>query len=152
MINFTEFLAERLQRTKLFEMAEARADAEKQIRALGRQVYYHLIKVLYYRDDLNYNKHLNDIDIWLLDLMEIYLKPNNKRVKAIDYYAWLYESPFGGTPLILEGLINNRLREYHTLPLSGINIDEVFQKFNELYLRVAEDLSRHEFNTIKDYI
>lgn len=139
------------------EMAEYRRDAERIIRGLNRQIILHLIKILYWKDEVNYNKHCNDIDTWLFNCMEIKLKPFSKRIPAKDYYFWLFEGPFSGSNdefLINQWntIVNKTLREYSNLPKTGISLEELHSKVKSIMKKVCVDLEKDEFNSIKDYL
>lgn len=77
--------------TELNEIATDRKKAEKVINGLGDEIFKHLIKILYWVDEINYNKHCNDINSWLYKIQDIELNPNSRRISEKDYYFWLYE-------------------------------------------------------------
>jgi hypothetical protein len=49
-----------------------------------------LIKILKWKDDVNYIKHCRDIDGWLRQIQLIKLKNNNKPQQR-DYFQWMFD-------------------------------------------------------------
>ena len=145
-------LAKRLASSHLYEMAESRKDAEKMIRGINTPIFEHLIKVLYWEDKVNYNKHVNDLDTWLLSIEKIRLKPNSKSVKSIDIYNWLYDSPFNNGIEYLSTYIYKYLKQYHKLPRTGLSLKSLEQKLQIIYKEVSKDIEETKFISIRQYL
>lgn len=153
MLYLKEWLAEKLQYTELFEMAETRAKAEKTIRGVGKEIIYHLAKVLYWEDALNKQKHLKDIQNWLRDIDDIELKPNNKKPKENDIYEWLWSAPFGnGCEWFHTKIINRRLEDYHELPRTNLSVEELYRELERICKEISRDISTDEFISIENYL
>ena len=74
-------------------MAFSKKECEKKITGLEPQINIHLIKVLAFEDDTNFNKHINDIVDWLLQIQKLdFNKKNNKFSKSF-YFDWLFVKP-----------------------------------------------------------
>ena len=139
------------EQTLLTEMATDRKKAEKVINGLGDEIFKHLIKILYWIDDINYNKHCTDINSWLYKIQDIELKPNSKRISVKDYYFWLYDE-FYSSKNQLNSTIKRKLKDYHNLKRTDITEEELYIKLQELYKHLCTDLSNNKFEDIKDYI
>lgn len=136
--------------SKVDEMSIPRKKAEDICTSLGWQIFEHLVKVLYWEDSVNYNKHLNDIDNWINKIDMIELKPNNKKVQEKDLYNWLYDE-FHSSSNQLNKVINKLNKSYGSLKVIN-NKESLNIKLKEIYTKLCKDLSLDNFNTIKDYI
>lgn len=144
---FLEFITE----TRFFEMAETRKKIKKKVDSLSEPIILYLVKVLYYEDKLNYNKYINDIDIWLNKLYMLECKPNSRVLSTEDYYEWLYEGSYNSLNVLKNRIINRQLKEYNELPIIT-SINELHIKLGNIYKQLSVDLHTGDFNTIKDYI
>ena len=147
METFREWL---IRRTELNEMAIDRSKAEKVITSLSDEVYEHLLKILYWKDELNYNKHIKDIDTWLIKVDRIEIKPNSKKLKTQDYLNWLYED-MHSSERQLEKTINKLSKDYGNLPIVTDKTN-LYQKIKNIYSELSKDLSSDKFSTISKYI
>lgn len=153
MLYLKEWLAEKLQYTELFEMAETRAQAERIVRGIGDEIVLHLVKVLYWEDDLNKEKHLKDIQTWLNKINRITLKPNNKSIKEKDIYHWLWDGPFGnGCEWFERLIIKKELSAYHDLPRTELSSEELYRKLERICKEISRDISTDEFISIENYL
>ena len=143
-----QFLEEKY--SKVYEMSIPRKKAEDICTSLGWQIFEHLVKVLYWEDSINYNKHLNDIDNWINKIDMIELKPKNKKVQEKDLYNWLYDE-FHSSSNQLNKVINKLSKSYSSLKVIN-NKESLNIKLKEIYTKLCIDLSSDNFNTIKDYI
>ena len=50
---------------ELYEQAYNRSKIFREVESKERQIYNHLLKVLFYNDPYNNEKHLKDIETWL---------------------------------------------------------------------------------------
>ena len=53
---------------ELYEQAYSRSKIFRETESKERQIYNHLLKVLFYNDPYNNEKHLKDIETWILDI------------------------------------------------------------------------------------
>lgn len=132
-----------------FEMSFHRKDAEGEITALSKPVIEHVVKILTYEDEINYNKHINDINSWLYDIQNILIK-KGRRPKQKDYYMWMFDEKIESLSDI-ELLINIKLIEYHKLKRIRTT-REIYDVMKNIYSRLSADLSVKAFKTIKDYL
>jgi len=148
MITYKEWLE---QRTFLNEMAVDRKKAEQVLNSLSDEIFEHLIKILYWIDDLNFDKHCKDINTWLYKCQDILLKPNSKRLTEKNYYEWLYEE-FNSSESQLSSTIKRRLKDYHSLPRTELTKNDLYIKLKNIYKEISKDLSLDKFEDIKEYI
>ena len=139
------------EQTLLTEMATDRKKAEKVINGLGDEIFKHLIKILYWIDDINYNKHCSDINSWLYKIQDIELKPNSKRISAKDYHFWLYDE-FYSSINQLNSTIKRKLKDYHNLKRTNITEEELYNKLKNIYEKLCKDLNTNKFEDINEYI
>ena len=110
-----------------------------------------MIKLLYWKDDVNYSKHLHDIDNWIETISYIRLKPDTKKVSEKNLYEWMFNGPFGNGAFVLEKIIKN-MKDYHQLPKSGITIDALYLKLVKIYKSISKDVFNDKFTTIQKYL
>ena len=151
MKNVIDYLTDKFIETPIFEFAESRAKAERDIKSISRQIFLHLIKIFYWEDTDNYQKHIKDIDTWLFEIDDIRLKPNNKRPKEDDYYNWLYLDR-NSSKEVLNNMINRSLRDYHAPPRTNLTIDFLDNILAELFKKISKDMYANEFEGISKYL
>ena len=59
---------------ELYEQAYSRNRIFRETESKERQIYNHLLKVLFYNDSFNNEKHLKDIETWLRDIQSMNTK------------------------------------------------------------------------------
>lgn len=152
-MNFKELILSKLYSTPLLEFAMLRDKAEQRANSLGEQITQHLIKVFVWNDIDNRNKYLKDIDGWCVDIMNITLKPNNKRIKSSDMYNWVYSDLHdNGADSVYNSIRHPKFEEYHSLSRNELTYEEVYLTIKGIMKRVTHDMSNGSFKTIKDYI
>ena len=113
----------------ILEMAFERSRAESKITELGIPILSHIIKILKWKDVINYSKHIEDIDNWLFDVQRILIKPRSKRFKPESYYLFLFEEQVKSV-LDITQFINRDLRKYKNL--KELNSDEIIVEYAAL--------------------
>src|SRR5574344_668775 len=76
------------------EMAFDRKTVMKKIDGLEKPLNLHLIKIIRYKDDLNFYKHLKDIIQWLEDIQELDVGKINKKLPEKEYFKLLFSNRF----------------------------------------------------------
>lgn len=135
---------------KTMAMAYLQKKAEEKVSGLSKPILTHIIKVLYYKDDVNFDKHCSDINEWLDSISGIKLKPKNKRLSPSKYYEWLFDEPVDGIST-LDGILNRLNRDYNSLPKLRSK-EDIMNKLYPLYTQLSIDLSNDTFFSIKDYL
>lgn len=132
-------------------MAESERIAEETIRKVSKAVFYEVIKLMYFADTNGYRKSINSINNLLYDVQDITLKPNNARIKASDYYEWIYGAPNDNGIDGLISVIKRRLADYEDLK-TLMTYEELYEKLEVLYKKLSVDLHKDTFQTIEDYL
>jgi hypothetical protein len=132
----------------IFEMAFKRSEVESKTTDISYQVIEHLIKTLTWEDDLNYQKHLSDINSWIYRIQSLRLK-GNKKPSNYDYYQWMF------TDVLHDEETTRRwikgLHDYHKLKQLR-DYDEVFNIIKAIIYKVSFDLPLNKFEDIRHYI
>lgn len=132
----------------LFEMAFKRKDLEAKITAESYQVLKHLIKILKWKDELNYNKHIGDINSWLFDI-QTYIIKGNRKPSQQDYFQWMFLD-IVNNELVVTRFIKG-LHHYHNLPVVRDDF-EVYNYLKMIMLQVSEQLAKNEFNGVDQLV
>jgi len=88
-----DILISKIEESYIFEMTFERKTILNKIRGLQSPINEHLIKLIRYKDSLNYNKHIEDLETWLYDIQELDYNKKNKKLKSSDYYNVLFTEP-----------------------------------------------------------
>ena len=133
----------------LNEMAFKKRVMEDKIRNLENQINEHLIKFLRYKDNINEDKHINDIMTWLYTIDGYdWQKPKRKFSKEL-YFKLLFKEPITDASNIdyILGKEKRTLKKYSTLPRKR-DVQETLRLMENLHLKIAELL--HE-NRVYDF-
>jgi len=133
----------------IYEMARDRRKAENDISSLADPIINHLIKILKWKDEINYSHHIHDINNWLFKIQRIRLK-GGRRPKPADYYKWIFSEILGSAGDVTN-IIRRELKDY--LSLEKIRTDaDVYHQIEELMKKIAADLSDDKFEGIENYL
>lgn len=133
----------------IFEMAMRKSIAEEKITELSIPIAHHLIKIFKWEDELNKNKHINDINSWIRDVQNIKLKTKTGRFKESDYFRILFTENIPNKQ-VLSRIIDYDLSKYSYLTVT--NTDEVvYNKLNLIYTKISQDLAKNDFKSIVLY-
>lgn len=135
----------KLRIISLVEMSHPRAKVESKISAKADVVLKRIIKLLYWKDDINLKHHTHDIDNWLFEIQR--LKPKSGTIKALDYYTWMFDEPVDSDATI-KYIINNELKQYHKLEEVGPDYHELFEILKDVYKMLSTELEEKQFTTI----
>ena len=137
-----------IEESKLFEMAYSRRDVERKITDLGNPIIKHLVKIFKWEDRLNYAKHCNDIESWLIDIGSIQLK-NGNFPKQENYFKWICSDNLHDANSVSR--LVKQLSNYHSLKEIRSN-EEVYRLINELIYKISIDLAKDKFESLSDYL
>ena len=149
-----EFFIDKISQTTIFEMARSRKDAKDAITALSPQIVHHLIKLFVFNDTRNRNHWIGEINNWLNQVDDIYLKPSNKKPDWQTLYNW---TVFDSSPHYSPDYINLRVKkwmasEYKNAKLHDYDSEFVLNAILSILEKVTKDISSDRFVTIQDYI
>lgn len=135
------------------EIAFDRKTVMRKIDGLEKQINLHLIKIVRYDDSINFNKHLNDIVTWLIDIQELDVGKKNKKLPEQDYFKLLFSNRFtdeSNSKHIID-LEKGSLRNYQNLPKIR-TAEETIKIVYEIQKQIAKKLAYNDIYDIEDYI
>ena len=138
-----------VENTPLLEMAWSRKEAESKITQLAKPILVHLIKILKWKDDHNFEKHCRDINVWCQDIEDIILK-NGKRPEAKYYYQWMYVDYRFNEPTISKWIKRLSIN-YGNLKSIRDEI-EVLTGLQIILQKLSIDIAANNFEDIKNYL
>ena len=147
----------KLQETKLFEMAFKRKKLIEKIEGLQNPINEHLLKIILFDDKVNFSKHVNDLETWLLDIQEMDFLSSNKKLKSKDHFNTLFIEPISNDSNVqyIENKLRGKLKKYSKLPRRRSNEEAIIILYN-LHKEISKLLSRNEiydfFNDIENKI
>lgn len=143
-----EILAEKILDSKIFEQSFRRRDVESKITEKSYQVILHLIKLLKWNDQLNYSKHVKNVNSWLSEIQLYYIKGNKKPTQS-DYFQWMFSDVMPDEPRLKLFLVN--LAAYRNLLVIRSDT-EVFDILKNIMYQLSFDLQTNSFTTIENYL
>ena len=132
---------------ELYEQAFKRDEIFREAENKRSQIYYHLLKVLFYNDPYNNEKHLKDIETWIRDIQSIKTKS-----------AWLTKDMFFS--ILYAGIEEDfdyktekqKLDfNYGNLQQSKLSPSEIKHRLDKIYDRICRELSTKSFKEIRNY-
>lgn len=132
---------------ELYEQAYSRSKIFRETESKERQIYSHLLKVLFYNDSYNNEKHLKDIETWLRDIQSMNTKS-----------AWLTKDMFFS--ILYAGIeedFNYKTEkqkldfDYGNLQGSKLSPDEIKLRLDKIYDRICKELATKSFKGIRNY-
>ena len=132
---------------ELYEQAYSRSKIFRETESKERQIYSHLLKVLFYNDSYNNEKHLKDIETWLRDIQSMNTKS-----------AWLTKDMFFS--ILYAGIEEDfdyktekqKLDfDYGNLQVSRLSPDEIKLRLDKVYDRICKELATKSFKGIRNY-
>ena len=128
---------------KTFKRDEILREAENKI----AQIYYHLLKVLFYNDDYNNLKHCKDIDVWILSIQR--MKSKSSWITKDIFFRVLYSGYEEDFDYREEKDILDV--KYQKLSLSGLSSEEIKSRLDAIYDRISSELETKTFKSIREY-
>ena len=132
---------------ELYEQAYSRSKIFRETESKERQIYNHLLKVLFYNDSYNNEKHLKDIETWLRDIQSMNTKS-----------AWLTKDMFFS--ILYAGIEEDfdykaekqKLDfDYGNLQGSKLSPSEIKLRLDKIYDRICKELATKSFKGIRNY-
>lgn len=149
-----ELLLNGIMNTRLFEMAFDRQTAKNKVTSLSPLIFDHLLKLWVLNSPQTANHWYSEIDSWLNQIDNIYLKSSKKKPSKQDLYNWLI---FDSAPHYSEEYMNHvitkwKRKEYATVPLRDFDTDVVLNQILSVIDKICMDISNNNFTTIDDYL
>ena len=132
---------------ELYEQAYKRSKIFREVESKERQIYNHLLKVLFYNDPYNNEKHLKDIETWLIDIQ--LMKTKSAWLTKDMFFSILYadiEEDF-------DYKTEKRKLDIHygSLQKSKLSPSEIKLRLDKIYDRICRELTTKSFKKIRDY-
>ena len=132
---------------ELYEQAYSRSKIFRETESKERQIYNHLLKVLFYNDSYNNEKHLKDIETWIRDIQSMNTK--SSWLTKDMFFSILYASIEEDFDLTKE---RQRLDfDYGSLQGSKLSSDEIKLRLDKIYDRICRELATRSFKEIRNY-
>ena len=132
---------------ELYEQAYSRSRIFRETESKERQIYNHLLKVLFYNDSYNNEKHLKDIETWLRDIQSMNTK--SSWLGKDEFFSILYageEEDFD-----YEQEKKKFDIKYEGLPVSELTPKEVKERLDNIYDRLCKELAPKTFESVRVY-
>lgn len=135
------------------EMAFDRKTVIRKVEDLEDQINLHLVKIIRYKDDLNFEKHLKDIKNWLVKIQKMDVGKKNKKLPEKEYFKLLFIQPFTDAANIkrIQNYEKSDLKDYSKLPRIRSEQETVELLF-KIHKEIAKRLSNDDIWDIEDYI
>ncbi len=154
-MKINELLLDKIASTKLFEMARSRKDAKDLITSLSPQIINHIIKLFLFDSAENKRYWIKEIDSWLNQVDDVYLKPSNKKPDNQTIYNWFI---FDSSPHYDVEYIDGKVKkwvstEYKNFQVHDYDTEFVLNQILKIIKQVSRDISvPNKFISINDYL
>ena len=132
---------------ELYEQAYDRNKIFREVESKERQIYNHLLKVLFYNDSYNNEKHLKDIETWLIDIQ--LMKTKSAWLTKDMFFSILY----AGIEEDFDYKTEKRKLDIHygSLQKSKLSPNEIKLRLDKIYDRICRELTTKSFKEIRSY-
>ena len=154
-MKLAEVILDKIADSQLFEMARSRKDAKTLITGLSAPIITHLVKLFVFNSPENKNHWIKEIDSWLNQIDDIYLKPTNKKPDWQTIYNWIV---FDGSPHYDVDYVEGKVRKWINQDYMGVEVydydaDLVLNQIFKIIENVAKDIEvPNTFVSIKEYL
>ena len=132
---------------ELYEQAYSRSKIFRETESKERQIYNHLLKVLFYNDPYNNEKHLKDIETWIIDIQLMNTK--SSWLTKDMFFSILY----AGIEEDFDYRAEKQKLDIHYGNLQGskLSSDEVKLRLDKIYDRLCKELASKTFESVRAY-
>ena len=132
---------------ELYEQAYKRDKIFREVESKEREIYNHLLKVLFYNDPYNNEKHLKDIETWLIDIQ--LMKTKSAWLTKDMFFSILY----AGIEEDFDYKAEKRKLDIHygSLQKSKLSPSEIKLRLDKIYDRICRELATKSFKEIRSY-
>lgn len=147
-----EYIVEKFKNI-ITEMAFDRKTVIKKIDGLEKPINLHLIKIIRYKDDLNFSKHLKDIIQWLRDIQELDVGKKDKKLPEKEYFKLLFSNRFTDKTNSnhIKDLEKGSLSDYKDLEKMRTEEETIILLF-EIHKIISKKLADNDIWDIEDII
>lgn len=149
-----DIIIDKLNETTLFEMAFERKKAKKTVTSLSPQIVKHLIKLFVFNSPENKNTWISEIDGWLNDIDDIYLKPDKEKLEFIDVYDWMINQsgPYYNGQYVESVVTKLKSTKFKNVTTYDYDSNHVMEKILTILNNVCKSIGNNTFTTIEDYL
>ena len=135
------------------EMAFDRKTVIKKIDGLEKPLNLHLIKIIRYKDDLNFEKHLKDIVQWLRDIQELDVGKKDKKLPEKEYFKLLFTNRFtdNTNTKYIKDLEKGSLSDYKSLDRIRTE-EETIRMLYDIHKNISKKLAKNDIWDIEEII
>ena len=138
------------------EMAFSRETIISKLFDIGHPIIEHLIKILKWEDEQNYQKHIGDMDRnWFNKIMyPVLLMKSNKGTKAVPtelYFEMLFDG-WLGERIQYEHWLKKLTKKYNKHTVLIEDNDLLLGILKDILIKVSIDLNNGSFESIENYL
>lgn len=135
------------------EMAFDRKTVIRKVEDLEDQINLHLVKIIRYYDELNFEKHIKDIMTWLVKIQKMDVGRKGNKLPEKDYFKLLFVQPFTDekNSQRIRDYERSDLKNYKDLPRLRTE-EETVKLIHKIQKEIAKRLSENNIYEIDDYI
>ena len=154
-MKISDIILDHIGSTSLFEMARSRADAKDIITSVSPQIFTHLVKLFVFNSPESKNHWIKEINGWLDQIDDIYLKPSNKKPDWQTVYNWLV---FDSSPHYDEDYIDGKVKkwkatDYKNVQLYDYDASLVLNQVLKIIELATKDIAvPNKFTTVREYL
>ena len=155
IMRLVDIVLDRVGESYIFEMARSRKEAKTLITGLSSPVVQHLIKLFVFNSPVNKAHWIKEINQWLNQIDDIYLKPSNKKPDWQTIYNWMvYDSSPHYSAEYIDGRVQKWLGgDYQGIQVYDYDAELVLNQILRILERVAKDISiPNKFRSITEYL
>jgi hypothetical protein len=149
-----DIIIDKLNETTLFEMAFERKKAKKTVTSLSPQIVKHLIKLFVFNSPENKTKWISEIDGWLNDIDDIYLKPDTEKLEYVDVHDWMINqsSPHYNGKYLDSVVRKLKSTTFKNVTTYDYDSNHIMEKILTILNNVCKSIGNDTFTTIEDYL
>jgi hypothetical protein len=115
---------------------------------LSKQILRHIIKLKFFYDKIDHNHHVSDINTWIDKIQKMTLD-GKTRLKPEHYFESIFREHIKTENDIKK--IYKQILEKGYKPTRKDGFDEFCVEMFNAFIKISEDISKNNFETIEDY-
>jgi len=144
MISLSEFIAERLEGTKISMLLEQRAKITSNASTKGAVIIRHLIKIQRWVDPICLNHHLTDVNEWVEQIGDLSFNGNQK-LSSKQYHKYL-SSTLGDFNKMMR-MINKgaKFKKYRDMERTPMTDEELYSNIKDFLDKLSKALADDDY-------
>ena len=130
------------------EMSFDATFAKQRISSLAHVINKHLMKICLMPSSTNNSHWIDEITVWFDDIMDIFIKPNNKKLSYDTYFQLLYKNMFENIDdYTKKHHISKIKRKYpnEEIEFSLKDYDEMSQRIKNFHMEISQLISTNKY-------